>query len=127
MKRVVYTPGVWDLLHMGHLNLIKRAKLCGDHLVVGVCSDSTTKATKGELPTINQQSRADLLAAIRYVDEVYIYNEPDQIAPLSTLNVNVFVVGEEFGNQGVPEHAKALRYCSENNIKIVRIKRYFAF
>ena len=72
MKRVVYTPGVWDLLHMGHLNLIKRAKLCGDHLVVGVCSDSTTKATKGELPTINQQSRADLLAAIRYVDEVFL-------------------------------------------------------
>jgi len=124
MKEIVYTPGVWDLLHMGHLNVIKRAKLCGDHLIVGVCSDLTTEKTKGSLPTINQQSRAELLSALKYVDEVYIYDNPDQITPLSTLNVNVFVVGEEFGNQGVPEHSEALEYCSENDIKVTKIKRY---
>ena len=124
MKSVAYTPGVWDLLHMGHLNIIKRAKLCGDHLIVGVCSDRVTKETKGEYPTISERFRSELLSAIRYVDEVCIYDNPDQIQQLSTLNVNVFVVGEEFGAQGVPEHEKALEYCEKNNIKLERIIRY---
>jgi cytidyltransferase-like protein len=124
MKEIVYTPGVWDLLHIGHLNIIKRAKLCGEHLIVGVCSDEKTLKTKGAYPAITERNRAELLSAIELVDEVYIYDNLNQSEQLSMFNVNVFVVGEEFGDQGVSEHQEAIEYCIKNEIKIVRVKRF---
>ena len=124
MKHIVYTPGVWDLLHIGHLNLIRRAKLCGDYLIVGVCGDRANMDAKGSYPVINQYDRATLLSSIKYVDEVYIYDNLDQSAQLCMLNVDTFVVGEQFGNQGVVEHEHALHYCKKNDIEIKIIRRY---
>jgi glycerol-3-phosphate cytidylyltransferase len=124
MKKIVYTPGVWDIIHVGHLNVLKRAKLCGDYLIVGVCSDRLVVEHKKQAPTINQQQRAEIIGALKYVDEVYIYDNPDQSSQLKLFNVSVFVIGEQFGSQGVPEHANALDYCTKNNIPVVRIDRY---
>lgn len=124
MKKVVYTPGVWDIIHVGHLNVLKRAKLCGDYLIVGVCSDRLVLEHKKQLPVINQQQRAEIIGALKYVDEVYIYDNPDQISQLKLFNVDIFVVGEQFGFQGVPEHTNALDYCTKNNIPVVRVNRY---
>ena len=101
MSRVVYTPGVWDLLHIGHLNIIRKARSYGDRLVVGVCSDEITKETKESLPAIREAHRAELVASIKYVDETYIYSNLDQSAQLAKFDVNVFVIGEEFGSQGI--------------------------
>jgi glycerol-3-phosphate cytidylyltransferase len=120
-KKIVYVPGVWDMLHIGHLNILKRAKLRGDYLVVGVCSDRLVQETKKD-PIVNQSWRAELLDALEIVDEVFIYDDLDQTYAIELFKVDVFAVGEEFGNY--PEHHKALYFCESNSIEVVRIKRF---
>ena len=124
MSRVVYTPGVWDLLHIGHLNIIREAKSYGDRLVVGVCSDEITKETKECWPAIQEAHRAELVASIRYVDGTYVYSNLDKSAQLAKFDVSVFVVGEEFGSQGIKEHAVALDYCKRNDVQVIRVGRF---
>lgn len=120
-KSIVYTPGVWDLLHTGHLNLLQRAKLSGDYLIVGVCGDLLVEKTKGT-PVMAETERAKLLMALQSVDEVHVYHSLDQRANLVQLNVDVFCVGEEFGN--CEEHKLALQFCEEHGIEVSVIKRY---
>jgi len=120
-KRIVYVPGVWDMINIGHLNILKRAKLRGDYLVVGVCSDRLVRDTKKE-PIVSQSWRAEMLEALKIVDEVYIYDDLNQTYAIELFKVDVFAVGEEFGNY--PEHQRALEFCETNNIEVTRIKRF---
>ena len=123
MKQIVYTPGVWDLLHVGHLNIIKTAKRLCDFLIVGVCCDKLVKLHKGQFPTINEHNRSEMIRAIKYVDDVFVYTDADQTTQLKLFQPDIFVVGEEFGSQGVPEHETALMFASENGIEIKRVNR----
>jgi cytidyltransferase-like protein len=120
-KQIVYIPGVFDLIHAGHLNVLKRAKLCGDYLIVGVCSDRLTEKHKGRV-VVKQAWRAEMLEALTIVDEVFIYDNLDQSYAIEMFMVNTFAVGEEFGS--TPEHQNALKYCKDNNVNIVKIKRF---
>jgi len=120
-QTVVYTPGVWDLLHAGHLNLLQRAKLAGDYLIVGVCSDRLVDMTKGKA-VVSETQRAQLINAMSCVDEVHIYDSLDQRVVLELFKVDVFCVGEEFGQYG--EHQLTLEYCDRENIYIHVVKRY---
>jgi rfaE bifunctional protein nucleotidyltransferase chain/domain len=64
-KKVVFTNGCFDILHLGHIRYLNEAKNCGDYLVVGVNSDRSVKSIKGEnRPVIPEQARAELLAAL---------------------------------------------------------------
>lgn len=121
--RIAYTPGVWDVLHCGHINLITKAKMYGDLLVVGVCSDKLA-ILHGKNPVINEQDRAFIVESIRWVDSVHIYDNPDQTEALKLHKANVFVIGEEFGKQGVPEHKNALLFCEREGINVVRLPRH---
>lgn len=120
-KTVVYTPGVWDLLHAGHLNILHRAKLSGDYLIVGVCADRLVEETKGT-PIISESDRASLLSGLKCVDEVHVYDSLDQSATLELFKVDVLCVGEEFGN--CKEHVQTLSFCEENDISVRVIRRY---
>lgn len=68
----VITFGTFDLFHIGHLNLIRRARALGDCLIVGVSSDELNRRKKGKLPAIAQDDRMAIVAGIRYVDEVFV-------------------------------------------------------
>ena len=68
----VITFGTFDLLHIGHVNILKRAKALGDHLIVGVSSDRLNYEKKGRYPVYNEQDRMEIVKAIRYVDEVFL-------------------------------------------------------
>ena len=92
--------------------------------MVGVCSDEVTKETKKSWPAIQEDHRAELLASIRYVDETYVYSNLDQSAQLAKFNVSVFVIGEEFGSQGIEEHELALDYCKRNGVEVIRVGRF---
>jgi cytidyltransferase-like protein len=105
------------------VNIIKRAKLCGDYLVVGVCSDRLVTLHKKTSPIFSERERANLIGALNGVDEVYIYDNPDQTEALKLFNVGIFVVGDQFGKQGVDEHGRALAYCNDNKIPIIIIPR----
>lgn len=120
-KQIVYLPGVWDLLHAGHLNVIRRAKLCGDYLIVGVCCDALVSETKRD-PVMNDKERAELISSLKYVDEVFIYSNLDQSQVLEIFNVDTFCFGDDYG--GYEEHKRTLNFCKVNHIQVKMLHRY---
>ena len=97
-KRLVTLNGSFDLLHAGHLHILNEARRQGDALVVGLNSDASVRLCKGAMrPIIPERQRAEMLLALRMVDYVHIFDEPDPIAFLSELNPDVHVNGAEYG------------------------------
>ncbi len=111
MKKV-WINGCFDILHRGHIELFKFAKKAGDHLVVGIDSDSRVKQLKGESrPINNQEDRKFFLESIRYVDEVTIFGSEQQlIENIGRLQPDVMIVGSDYRNKRVigSENAKKL-------------------
>jgi rfaE bifunctional protein nucleotidyltransferase chain/domain len=96
-RRIVFTNGVFDLLHVGHLRLLERARACGDALVVGVNSDDSARALKGRRrPVVPQFARAELVAAVRGVDFCVIFEEPDPRKLLAAVRPDVLAKGSEY-------------------------------
>jgi glycerol-3-phosphate cytidylyltransferase len=98
MKKVI-TYGTFDLFHVGHLNILKRAKALGDYLVVAVSSDAFN-AIKGKKAYHSDQNRKVILEAIRYVDEVIFEDSWDQkINDVKEHNIDVFVMGDDWNGE----------------------------
>jgi len=98
MKKVI-TYGTFDLFHVGHLNLLKRAKALGDYLVVAVSSDEFN-ALKGKKAYHSLQDRVAILRAIEFVDEVIVENGWEQKAKdIKQHNIDVFVMGDDWKGQ----------------------------
>ena len=72
MPKVVITFGTFDLLHYGHVRILERARTLGDRLVVGVSSDALNMKKKGRTPSVSQEPRMAIIAALRCVDEVFL-------------------------------------------------------
>jgi len=117
-KVVVFTAGIWDLFHRGHLRLLKRAKALGDILVVGIATDRLAEEYKRK-PIIPFEQRMEIVEAIKYVDTVVDYDSLDVTALLKNLDVDIMVVGEDWG--GFPEQKKYKTYLEQNNKKLIRI------
>jgi D-beta-D-heptose 7-phosphate kinase / D-beta-D-heptose 1-phosphate adenosyltransferase len=97
-KRVVTVNGSFDLLHSGHLYILNEARQRGDVLIVGLNSDRSVKSCKGpDRPLIPERRRAEMLLALRMVDYVHIFDEPDPRAFLREVNPDVHVNGSEYG------------------------------
>lgn len=71
MRRVI-TFGTFDVLHIGHINLLERARALGDHLTVGVSSDALNQSKKGRMPVYPQEHRLKIIDSLRFVDEVFV-------------------------------------------------------
>jgi D-beta-D-heptose 7-phosphate kinase/D-beta-D-heptose 1-phosphate adenosyltransferase len=98
-KRIVTTNGSFDLLHAGHLHLLSEARQRGDVLIVGLNSDASVRRYKGPTrPIVPERQRAALLLALRPVDYVHIFDEPDPIAFLRELAPDVHVNSAEYGS-----------------------------
>jgi D-beta-D-heptose 7-phosphate kinase/D-beta-D-heptose 1-phosphate adenosyltransferase len=97
-KRIVTTNGSFDLLHNGHLYLLNEARQRGDVLIVGLNSDTSVRAYKGpHRPIVTERRRAEMLLALRMVDYVHIFDEPNPIAFLKELKPDVHVNSAEYG------------------------------
>lgn len=95
MKKVI-TYGTFDLFHLGHLNILKRAKELGDYLIVAVSSDKFN-ARKGKKAYHSIDDRVEILKAIRFVDEVIVEEDWEQkISDIKDNNVDVFVMGDDW-------------------------------
>lgn len=95
MKKVI-TYGTFDLFHVGHLNILRRAKELGDYLIVAVSSDAFN-AGKGKKAYYNEDDRMEIVKAIKYVDEVILEETWDQKAKdVVKHNVDVFVMGDDW-------------------------------
>lgn len=106
MKRIL-TYGTYDLMHYGHIRLLKRAKQHGDYLIVAVSTDEFN-AIKGKKAYHDFETRKKMLEAIRYVDLVIPENDWDQkVQDVKTYNVDVFCMGDDW--EGKFDHLK--EYC----------------
>ena len=97
-KRLVTVNGSFDILHSGHLYILNRARQLGEILIVGLNSDASVSSYKGpDRPIVPERQRAEMLLALRMVDYVHIFDEPDPIAFLQEINPDVHVNGPEYG------------------------------
>ncbi len=96
-KKVVLTNGCFDLLHAGHLRTFQEAKKHGDMLIVALNSDASVRALKGpERPFVPEQQRAELIAGLRVVDYVVIFDEQDPLSVVTDLKPDVLTKGEDW-------------------------------
>ncbi len=96
-RLVVFTNGCFDLVHRGHIHLLRQAKTLGDILIVGLNSDVSVKAIKGpRRPIMPEGDRIELIAALEMVDYVVAYNEPDPYRVIAALQPNVLVKGGDW-------------------------------
>lgn len=94
---LVYTVGTWDLLHVGHLALLQHCKTLGNTVAVGVASDEVVASYKPNVPVVPLAQRMEMLKALRCVDIVRPYYELEYTSACKELDVDVFVVGEDWG------------------------------
>jgi glycerol-3-phosphate cytidylyltransferase len=94
--RKVITYGTFDLFHHGHINLLRRARECGDHLTVGLSTEAFN-AGKGKQCVQSFSERRSILQAIRYVDDVIPENTWEQkVTDIQSLSIDVFVIGDDW-------------------------------
>lgn len=108
---VALANGVFDLLHVGHVRYLEAARGLADRLIVAVNSDASTRAYKGPTrPVIPEAERAELIAALRCVDAVLIFEEPDVRRVIRTLKPDVHVKGTDYTPETIPERAEVEAY-----------------
>jgi glycerol-3-phosphate cytidylyltransferase len=94
---IVYTVGTFDLLHVGHVALLNHCKSLGDTLAVGVASDAVVNIYKPNLPIVPLDQRVEMLQSLSCVDIVRPYHELEYISGCKAVNVDIFVIGEDWG------------------------------
>ncbi len=105
-ERVALCNGVFDLLHVGHVRYLEAAKLMADRLVVAVNSDHSTRVNRGVgRPVVTATERAEVLAALRAVDWVVIFDEPTVASVIAALKPDLQVKGTDYTPESVPERA----------------------
>ncbi len=103
-KQIVSTNGCFDILHVGHVRILKQAKGLGDILVVGINSDVSVKKLKGEDRPINDQDdRAELLSSLECVDFVSVFDEDTPVEFLKLVKPNIHVKGADYKPEDLEE------------------------
>lgn len=103
-KTIVSTNGCFDILHVGHVRILKQSKALGNILVVGINSDASVKRLKGEdRPINNQDDRAELLSSLECVDFVSIFDEGTPVEFLKSVKPNIHVKGADYKPENLEE------------------------
>ncbi len=110
-KTVVFANGCFDLLHVGHIRYLEAARALGDILVLGLNGDKSVRELKGPgRPLMNQEERAEILAALECVDYLVVFDEPTAKQVLETLKPDVHAKGTDYTRESVPERETVLSY-----------------
>jgi D-beta-D-heptose 7-phosphate kinase/D-beta-D-heptose 1-phosphate adenosyltransferase len=124
-KKIVFTNGVFDILHQGHLSILNQAAVFADILIVGVNSDSSVKKLKGDTRPVNgEYSRTLLLASLLMVDAVIIFEEETPIDLIRIIKPNVLVKGGDYNVNNIVGANEVLGYGGE--VKIVPTEEGFS-
>lgn len=94
--KIGYTTGVFDLFHIGHLNILKNAKKHCDYLVVGVTTDEVTKIMKGKNPVIPFEERIKIIENLKFVDKAVAKTTTDNLDAWKKLNFNIYFKGDDW-------------------------------
>lgn len=101
-RRVVFTNGVFDILHPGHLRYLQQARSLGDLLIIGLNSDASVRRNKGpERPINNESERAEILAALECVDAVVVFDEDTPAAIIRAIQPDVLVKGADWAEDAI--------------------------
>lgn len=101
-KKIVFTNGCFDLLHIGHVRYLEAARAEGDVLVVAVNSDRSVRQIKGPgRPIVPENERAEVLSALACVDFVTLFDEPDPLVTIRSLTPDVLVKGADWGEDAI--------------------------
>jgi glycerol-3-phosphate cytidylyltransferase len=117
---IVYTVGTFDLLHVGHLALLKYCRTLGNTLAVGVASDSVVNTYKPNVPVIPLDQREEMLKALSCVDIVRPYYELEYVSACIELNVDIFVIGEDWGSN--PHNIAVESYLRSKGKQIIQVR-----
>ena len=111
-RKVAFTNGCFDLLHIGHLELLENARKLGDILIVGLNSDDSVRRLKGPQRPINTQlDRARILAALEVVDYVVIFNEDTPLELIQTIKPDFLIKGGDYSPDTIVGSAFVESYC----------------
>ncbi len=110
-KTIVTTNGAFDLLHIGHVRSLEKAKSAGDILIVGVNSDASVRTHKDKTrPIIPEKERAEMIAALESVDYVFIFTSPDPLPWIKKIRPDIHVKGADRSIAQLPEAAIIKKY-----------------
>ena len=121
MKKIGYTTGVFDLFHIGHLNILKRARLECDYLIVGITTDELAMSIKGEKPFIPFEERMEIVESIKFVDEVVPQTSYNKMEAWNKLKFDRMFVGDDW--KGTNEWIQIEKDFSKYNVEII----YFSY
>ena len=114
--RVGYAPGVYDLFHVGHLNVLRTAKSRCDILIAGVVSDEMALRAKGRLPVVPLSERLEIVSHIRFVDQVHAETLADKLETWEQLHFDVFFKGDDW--RGTPKGLDLERRFGEVGVSV---------
>jgi len=101
-RRIVFTNGCFDILHVGHVRYLKSARALGGALIVGLNSDKSVKRIKGDKrPIVPERERAELLSSIRFVDYVVLFDEPDPYNTIAAIKPDILVKGGDWSLENI--------------------------
>ncbi|MBL4726302.1 MAG: adenylyltransferase/cytidyltransferase family protein [Rhizobiaceae bacterium] len=117
---IVFTVGTFDLLHVGHLALLNHCKSLGSVVAVGVASDEVVNLYKPNVPVIPLNHRIEMLEALDCVDIVRPYYELEYVSACRELDVDIFVIGEDWGRK--PHNLDVETYLKKSGKQIVQVR-----
>lgn len=115
--KIGYTTGVFDLFHIGHLNILKNAKAQCEYLIVGVSTDEVVEKYKHKIPVIPYEERKKIVEAIKYVDEVVPQTSIDKMEALEKLKFDVMFHGDDW--KGSELYKKIEQEFNKKGVEIV--------
>jgi len=116
-EKIVLANGCFDILHVGHLRYLEHARALGDVLVVAINSDKSMRTIKDRgRPILPENERVSLVSALRCVDHIVLFDEPDVSRILDVLRPAIHAKGTDYTERSVPERDKVLAYGGEVRI-----------
>ena len=107
-RRIVFTNGCFDLLHLGHVDYLEKARALGDALVVGLNTDLSVSCLKPGRPLQDETARARILAALVFVDAVVLFGEPTPLALIELVQPDILVKGDDYAVDQIVGHKLVL-------------------
>ncbi len=101
-QKIVFTNGCFDIVHLGHIDYLEKAKNLGNKLVLGLNTDASVQRLKGETrPVVNEYARARMMAAFAFVDLVVLFDEPTPKELIEAIKPNILVKGNDYNIENI--------------------------
>jgi len=103
-RRVIFTNGCFDLVHLGHVDYLEKARHLGDAMVVGLNTDASVSRLKPGRPLQDETARARILASLMFVDAVVLFDEPTPLELIMQVRPDILVKGDDYAIEGIVGH-----------------------